>query len=181
MFDECVLELWPEMATRWRLINSIGAFLPILSELTCPLEDSHRGNIWWARITQLSKDFCTILYDVKQLTSILMEECRGSPKRQTMRPDAFNRERCGGVEVLPPSSFYPVGWFEAQILYSHRTGEVFIWAESGNVGIFPLQKLRFSALCGPNLQKMCILLTWPKIISPKFFLSNLSTDQASSL
>ena len=31
MFDECVLELWPEMATRGRLINLISAFLPILS------------------------------------------------------------------------------------------------------------------------------------------------------
>ena len=30
--------------------------------LTCPLDDSHKGNIWFARITQLSKDFCTILY-----------------------------------------------------------------------------------------------------------------------
>ena len=31
MFDECVLELWPEMATRGRLINIISAFLHILS------------------------------------------------------------------------------------------------------------------------------------------------------
>ena len=29
--------------------------------LTCPLDDSHRGNIWCARITQLSKDFCYTL------------------------------------------------------------------------------------------------------------------------
>ena len=29
--------------------------------LTCPLDDSHRGNIWCARIRQLSEDFCTIL------------------------------------------------------------------------------------------------------------------------
>ena len=56
-----------------------------------------------------------------------MEECTGSPKRQTMRPDSINRERCDGVEVLPPSSFYPVGWFDAQILYNHHTGEVLIW------------------------------------------------------
>ena len=60
---------------------------------------------------------------IPQLTSILMEECTGSPKRQTMRPDAFNRERCGGVQVLSPRSFFPVGWFDAQVLYSHRTGE----------------------------------------------------------
>ena len=26
MFDECVLELWPEMDTRGRLINLISAF-----------------------------------------------------------------------------------------------------------------------------------------------------------
>ena len=30
--------------------------------LTCPLEDSHRGIIWCARIKQQSKDLCTILY-----------------------------------------------------------------------------------------------------------------------
>ena len=30
MFDECVLELWQEMATRGRLINLISAFLHIL-------------------------------------------------------------------------------------------------------------------------------------------------------
>ena len=29
--------------------------------LTCPLEYSHWGNIWCARIRQLSKDICTIL------------------------------------------------------------------------------------------------------------------------
>ena len=31
MFDECVLALWPEMATRGRLFNLISAFLHILS------------------------------------------------------------------------------------------------------------------------------------------------------
>ena len=31
MFDECVLELWPEMATKRRLINLVSAFFHILS------------------------------------------------------------------------------------------------------------------------------------------------------
>ena len=31
MFHACVLELWPEMATRGRLINSISVFLHTLS------------------------------------------------------------------------------------------------------------------------------------------------------
>ena len=59
------------MATRGRLINLISAFLHILSvalHVTCPLDDSHRGNIWCARITQLSKDF---LHHTLQLSTSL--------------------------------------------------------------------------------------------------------------
>ena len=70
MFDECVLELWPEMATRGRIINQLNkcffAYFISGTALTWPLDDGHRGNIWFVRITQLSKDFCTILYFGKQ-------------------------------------------------------------------------------------------------------------------
>ena len=65
MFDESVLELWPEMATRGRLIYLISAFFAYFicgTALTCPLDDSHRGNIWCARIRQLSKDFWDTFY-----------------------------------------------------------------------------------------------------------------------
>ena len=36
--------------------------------------------------------------------------------------------------------------------------------------------LRLSALCGPNKQTFCEILTWPKVISPSNFLPNLFSE-----
>ena len=68
------------------------------------------------------------------------------------------------------------------VTYCNHLGSSKSWGmcrlgnRSVRVSDFSLQKLRFSALCGPNERKFCILLTWPRIISPQHFLSNLSTD-----
>ena len=46
-----------------------------------------------------------------------------------MTRDAFNPDKCNGVTVLPPASFYPVGWFDSNVLYDKRE-------EAGWEGLF---------------------------------------------
>ena len=68
MFDECVLELWPEMIWNGhqRALNQsnkcVFAYFICGTALTCPLGDGHRGNIWCARIPQLCMDFWGTFY-----------------------------------------------------------------------------------------------------------------------
>ena len=55
------------MATRGHLINIIGAFAYFIccTAVTCPLDNSHRGFIWGAWITQLCMDFWDTFYKLK--------------------------------------------------------------------------------------------------------------------
>jgi hypothetical protein len=61
------------------------------------------------------------------LTSLLLEKCTGTARRQIIRPDTFTRDKCGGVKILSPRSFYPVGWFDVDTLYESNTDE--FWQE----------------------------------------------------
>ena len=65
MFDACVLELWPETATRGRLINLISTFciFYLWHCINLPSgQSSHKGNIWCTRIPQQCMDFWDTFY-----------------------------------------------------------------------------------------------------------------------
>ena len=107
MFDECVLELWPENGHQ-RALNQLNkcflAYFISGTALTCPLD---WGNIWFARIWQLSQDFWDGLYNVTlYLNSTVLHFQLGRAGAGARGPRRSVRQR-GDIQDLQAGITHP--------------------------------------------------------------------------